>query len=61
LAEILAYPSVEEGGNFLVQMISTPAFPRVEEGGMGVGTLVGYNSFDFFKKLKVQTHGWMQN
>jgi hypothetical protein len=31
----LAYPSGEEGGNFLVQMIST-CFSRVEEGG-GVG------------------------
>ncbi len=36
---MLAYPSGEEGDNFLLQMIS-PALLRVEEGGgVGVGTL----------------------
>ncbi len=38
LAVSLAYPSGEEGGNFLVQMISTFPSPCVEGGG-GVGTL----------------------
>ncbi len=32
--ESLAYPSGEEGGNFLLQMILT-SFPRVEEEGGG--------------------------
>ncbi len=37
LAVSLAHPSEEEGGNFLVQIISTFPSPRV--GGGGVGTL----------------------
>ncbi len=36
MAKSLAYPSGEEGDNFLGFLA---AFPRVEEGGLGVGTL----------------------
>ncbi len=55
LAESLAYPSGEKGGNIRVQMIST-CFPRVEEGGVGgrrrhpvVGTSVCTLSFNYGK------------
>ncbi len=46
LAEILAYPSVEEGVNFLVLMIST-CLPSCRGRGDGGRHPVGYNSFDF--------------
>jgi hypothetical protein len=38
LAVLLAYPSGEEVGYFLVQMISA-CLPLRREGGLGVGTL----------------------
>jgi len=60
LAESLAYPSGEEAGNFLVQMIST-CLPSCRGRGDGGRHPVGYNNFDFFGKIKSMDPGWMEN